>query len=832
MAGLVAPTQVGVRGGQPLRSLLRIRTGLRCLVGALVLVTASPAFAISGSQAKSRAQLSIQAVESSSGNIQKASARARRQRLTPAQRIAAGDILYRNKDYDRAIDVFSGVVELHRQGKADAPSNADALYLLGESYTKTRQLLSAKRAYREIVDKGSSSPYDSYAGRAVSRLIDIAIKTENYASLDEVYAKLGSLPTNDASGSLPYARAKMQFARKEYDASKSAATGVSTASPYGMQAQYLLGVIMVKQATPAPPADAATPEALKDDKKPDQPTIVSGKAVEEVVPKERYAAAIEQFRRVTRMKAETDSQRHVIDLAWMAVGRLFYESDNYLDAADAYSHVDRKSPEFSNMLYELAWVYVRLGDYQRAQRALEVLSITDPENLRFADGSLLRADLMLRSGQFEKALTLYRSVRSRFDPIREQVTTFLADTTDPAIYYDKMVQEELETSETGGDLSPVVVQWAREEAENDRAFSLIDDVAASRDLIKRSQRLIMKLNGVLGAPTRIKAFPEIMAAMEQALGLLNKTALARRTLAQGMDDEAGNASGELATVRAERRSLMKRMGYLPVTSGDFSLREGVGQRQWNSVSQKIQRLELEADKIQAIINGLKRVLKDAEQFGVTKDPTSRQRFQAEIAANERDLEVYRKKISGYREAVEMGKSQIGFGDQRYVDDDRIRRRFREVFNREVQLAASGGDSSAQDYARSIQPILTRANNAEDSLELVKKRLEGEAEAQARGLKQQVDQEAENIAKYTDELDGLDQQARILVGEMAMKNFGLVRDRLKSIVLRADVGIVQQAWEVREEQLMRVRNLQRERAREEQNLNDELREVLDDAGGDL
>jgi len=64
----------------------------------------------------------------------------------------------------------------------------------------------------------------------------------------------------------------------------------------------------------------------------------------------------------------------------------------------------------------------------------------------------------------------------------------------------------------------------------------------------------------------------------------------------------------------------------------------------------------------------------------------------------------------------------------------------------------------------------------------------------------------------------------------MKNFALVRDRLKSIILRADTGIVQQAWELREEQLSRVRTLQRERAREDQNLSDELREVLDDAGG--
>jgi hypothetical protein len=460
-----------------------------------------------------------------------------------------------------------------------------------------------------------------------------------------------------------------------------------------------------------------------------------------------------------------------------------------------------------------------------------VLSITDPESLQFADGSLLRADLMLRSGQFDKALTLYRSVRSRFDPIREQVAKFLEETQDPAIYYDKLVNEQLETTEKGA-LSPVVIQWARDEAENDRAFGMIDDVAASRDLIRKSRRLVNKLNAVLGSSTRMRAFPELVAAMEQALGLLNKSALARRTLAEGMDDEAGNASGELAGVRAERRALMKRMAYLPVTSGDFASREASGEKQWNKVSQKLQQLELEADKIQAIVNGLKRVLKDADKFGVTNDINSRQRFQAEIAANERDLEAYRKKISEYREAVEMGRVQVGFGDQRYVEDDEVRKRFREVFNREVQLAASGADPSAADYARSIQPLLNRADTVEDTLEASKSRLEKEAESQAKSVSQQVADESEKIEKYAGDLDELDQQARLLVGELAMKNFALVRDRLKGIVLRADVGIVQQAWEVREEQLMRVRNLQRERAREEQNLNDELREVLDDAGGDL
>ncbi len=43
-------------------------------------------------------------------------------------------------------------------------------------------------------------------------------------------------------------------------------------------------------------------------------------------------------------------------------------------------------------------------------------------------------------------------------------------------------------------------------------------------------------------------------------------ARARGTLAEGIDDVANsNVSGELATVRNERRALMKRLGWMPVT---------------------------------------------------------------------------------------------------------------------------------------------------------------------------------------------------------------------------------------------------------------------------
>jgi hypothetical protein len=274
------------------------------------------------------------------------------------------------------------------------------------------------------------------------------------------------------------------------------------------------------------------------------------------------------------------------------------------------------------------------------------------------------------------------------------------------------------------------------------------------------------------------------------------------------------------------------MGWLPVSEVDFARRDEAGERQWNNVSQGLSRLSLEADRLNAIVNGLKRVLREADQHGVTADAGSRERFRLEIEANERDLTTYRQRIEEYRNAIDLGRAQIGFGDSRYVEDEEVRRRFREVFAREVALCASGqGGEDAASYARSIQPLLTRADVLDSRLESQARGLDEQARISADEISRKVSNELAILEASAQNLDTLDQQARLLVGEGAMKNFALVRDRLKSVVLRADVGIVQEAWEVREEQRGRVRNLQRERSREENSLNDELREVLDDAAED-
>lgn len=791
-----------------------LRSGEFAAVG-LALFFARPSFALSTSEAQGRATTVVQSVEADIGRPPPPS-KFREPPATPAVRIANADMLLHAKNYDAAIGVLSKVLELNRQGKATENDYADASFLLGEAYFQSHQYLSSRRHFREVLDRASRPAYSEYVGRSLSRLVDVALRTDDLDSLDYVFTRLDALPQADKSGSLAYARAKAFYARKDFNTAKSAVNSVPVGSEYTLQAQYLLGVVLMKESLMvARPAPAATNPGST------QKPVAA--------PDARFTQAIEQFRKVTRMPAPTAATRHVVDLSWMAIGRLFHETDDYVEAAEAYSHVDRRSPEFSTMLYELAWVYVRLGDFERAQRALEVLTITDPNNLELADGSLLRADLMLRAGEFQNALGLYKDVSGHFDPIRQQLDDFLKSTNDPAVYYDRLTADDFGAA-SNDKLPKVVLEWARDQAEDQHVFGVIDDVSRSRALIRDSRKLASKLSAVLAGSSRVKAFPEIQVQLQQVFSLSNKLARARGTLAEGMDDVASaNVGAELATVRGERRSLMKRLGWMPVTEGEFMRRDESGDTQWGKASQALQELTIEADKLNAIVNGLNRVMSEADKHGVTGDPQSRQRFQLEIEANERDLGTYHTKIEEFRNAIDVGKAQIGFGDQRYVDDQDIRKRFRELLSREVALVAAGQDSSeAASYARSIQPLLGRADNDDAALDTQRVKYEQQAIEKADGLRAKISDEIALVETYAQNLDGQDQQARLLVGEIAMKNFGLVRDRLKNIVLRADVGIVQEAWEVREEQALRVRNLQRERAREEQTLNDELREVLDDA----
>jgi tetratricopeptide (TPR) repeat protein len=751
----------------------------------------------SSDDAITAAQGDLTYVSRNIGGVDTAVAGTKTERQNVQERLVNAEFLYRTNDLTRAILVTSEIIEEY-PGTTAIP---DALWLRGEAYYAAHDYMGARRDYRALVDHSSEPGYQQYQGRALARLVDVVLRLNDPPqTLAPIFEKLNTVPPAQIDAGLLYAKGKAYYQQQAWNDANAAFQQVANGTAYTHQARYFQGLIAMKQARPA--NGTTTPS---------------------------YKAAIDAFRVATELPPDTPEHQHVIDLSWMAIARLFYETEQYQQAAAAYAKVDRSSPEFDTTLYELAWVYVRIGDVQRADRALELLGLADPNSPHLGDGTLLRADLLLRAGAFDRALELYQSVLAQYEPMRTKVQSFLDSTKDVAVYYDKLARQQLDLLDQNDALPALAIRWAREAEDGPLAFAVIDDVNECKTLIKQSNLLIDKLTALVGASNRVRAFPELQAGEEAALALLNRVSRARLTVAKALDgEEPGDLGGEMGQVRQQRRALMAAIEGLPIEAADFARRMQEGEQQWNHLSQSLTERTLEVDTLQADVNGLRRMLRDGPAQGVARDPATVQRFQAELDANEGDLKRYRDDMTDLRRQIEMGRAQIGLGDARFQNDATARTQFRDLLDREVQLASSGaGGGGAQRFAAPATGVLSQARQYEDQLTAIIGKLEAEVAQRAGVMQAKVEVERASMAKFQQQLDGLDGEARDLVGHVAQRNFGLVRDKLRNIVLRGDVGITEQAWELREEELDRVRNLQGERARQEQLLDEELKEVRDD-----
>ncbi|MEO7097351.1 MAG: tetratricopeptide repeat protein [Polyangiales bacterium] len=717
------------------------------------------------------------------------------------QMIADGDLLFRLRDYPRAILVFSQIMEKYPNNK---PAYAEATYRAGEALYASRDFLSARTKFKLVADHSKESEYRPYASKAVARLVDIAMRVDDPKdpkSADEVLARINSLGAGEVDSTILYAKGKALFFKKDYDAAKASLGSVGADGGFQHQARYILGVIAMKQAA-------------------------AGK----------YAAAIDAFRKATELPGDTDDHKEVVDLSWMAIGRLFYEMDQLDQAILAYQHVDRSSKHFDTMLYEIAWVYVRQEDQDKATRALDLLALANPDSPYSVEGELLKADILLRKADFKKALETYEKVRDELDPLRKRIDDYLASGKTASEYYDKLTGAQLEALDGPDSLPPLVIRWAKEQEDGALAFAVVEDVAQTKELLTQAQAMLDKLQLVAKGSNRLRAFPEMKDGYQRVLALLNRVSRARGDIGEGLDDaEPGDLSGypEIDAVREQRRRLEKLIWGLPYDEDGFAKREEEAAAQWRGVSQQLQQRQIEIDMLQAQVNALRRYLKTkVDAGGQSITPQQVAEYQKQLEDSDKELQVFKKEAADLRVLVEQGKVQVGIGDARFQNDENAREQYRDVLEKEVSLVAAQLGGDAKSYASKAQPVLARARVTETKVKEQKAILDAELAKKVGGLQVQLDAEQAALNSYRDQLAKFDEEARGVVGEVAKRNLGLVRDKLTALVMRAEVGIVDQAWNEREVRKTILRDRQIELKEQERLLDDELKAITNDGAAGI
>lgn len=708
------------------------------------------------------------------------------------ERLTDGELYLRLEDYLRAAILFTDIVEHYPAHRA----YPEALFLLGESLFHAGDYLGARRRYAEVAERSSEPAFAQYLQMSLSRLIEIAIHTRDFREIDAYFGRLEALPSSELSVTTAYFRAKYLYNRavpidEVLNAPPSSAIGgidqarlerarqgflaIADGSEYALRAKYFVGTI----------------HSLRGE----------------------YLDAIAAFRGILGPDPANESESQVVELTYLALGRLYYETEQLEQAAEAYRAIEQTSVHFDTALFELAWTYIRMGDAIQAERALEVLSVAAPDSPLNADGKILRGDLLARSGRYEEAEVVFDEVRDTFGPIRDDLERTRLEHPDLHAYFRGVVRENLDSFDLDDFLPPSARRWIDLEGDYERALEVLADLTEAKQLVAETDELAQRITAALSAPNRVSVFSDLRRQRERSTGLRNRAARARGTLISSEASLRGHRQGEVARVRSRREELQATVMKMPVHTEEFIDRDLTELEQYRVAERQLQSLRVEILGLEARIVASRTAMTAIDPEKVDPEALRRQ-----LAQHEAEVKDFEAQLIWIRRRLEVGRLHVGVGDKRYQADDAEREKFIDLVRRERQLAGSGGAQYDTAFSR-VASIEQRLDERDAEIAAMVQRRVAE-------MLSVVDEETANLARYRRALGSLDGETEDVVGAITYLNFNRVHQRFYELVLRADVGKIDVSWAKREDRRLRLDVLTRERARELQALDDEFRDVMD------
>ena len=109
--------------------------------------------------------------------------------------------------------------------------------------------------------------------------------------------------------------------------------------------------------------------------------------------------------------------------ATLSAARDFYKAGKYANAAAAYESIDRDSKDFLRSREELAWSYLRAGDWTKLRGVLAHIN-TSLVPLRWRlEGRVMSAMLHLRECQYEKVKAELALFQTEMAPLVQKVSS-------------------------------------------------------------------------------------------------------------------------------------------------------------------------------------------------------------------------------------------------------------------------------------------------------------------------------------------------------------------------------------------------------------------------
>ena len=740
------------------------------------------------------------------------------------RRLVEAQVAYGMKNYTDASILLYDTVEKR-------PGNRvyrDSLFILADSLFHKGDYLSSRTYFRKLLaDFGERHP--QYA-LALARLVELSLRLHDDDGVQDVLARLERLATT--SDTATYVRAKYLYSAGRPDEAAPLFAAIGATSQHYFQARYFL-------------------------------------AVHSIV-KVELATAAKILYELVRVQPKNAADKRIVELSHMALGRIHYEREQLSESVDQYLMINRKSDLFDDSLYEVAWVYVKGKEYDKALRALELLALANPDSARTPEVRILEGNLRIRKAksiselargnareEYSKAQATFEKTRDAYTPARDELMKVIAAHADVGMFFDQITTQSTnafdvaspagpspqlgaeDAAAAGAQSQPVVdgtvplalpslaVTWLREEAQVKRVVVVSDDLATIRKDLSEADALLIRIDRAVSSPSRVQIFPALADRRDRANSILSDA----NGIRSKMVGEAHKLADKVATPEEEGRlraiADIRLHEEKRLTGAQGERTRGVSaiKQSFVELDKSAQELEVTITSIEAEITAMDRFEKDLEAQGKTKDAAA---WATESAGLRGDVDGLRKELAAIRGEAVTGQDEAGLNDADAEKEARLA--FEKASTDELgQIQAIGARMSSGDQAKlgRIMGILGRCDAVVATVERANGQIDSVADSQLVDIRASLVEEKQRLQEYLGSLQGYEGENKDVGTEVIASSFGAVSDKFYNIVVRADLGVVDVAWAQKEEAKGYRERMNLESAKEKKVLGEIFRESTED-----
>lgn len=708
--------------------------------------------------------------------------------LRAGRRYEDGRAQYDRGDWLHAAVLLSEAVD--EPAFRDARGLADATFLLADALRRQGECGAARRRYADFLALGAPDR----RAEAVSGALECAVKDRRTGDVDALLAESQRTFSGAPPAEVQYLSAKAVFQRTDLAAAerldRAAAAFARVGAPFQQQAAYFLGVIEIER--------------------------------------KNLHGSLQWFDGCARAEPQDSRQTEVRELCMLALGRVHAEMGNADAARDWYSAVAWGSARFAEASYELAWGYVKGKQYDRALRTASFLPELSPESPLAPEAKLLQGHLLLKLGRYGEATEAYNAVINTYAPVRDELDAILSMQEDPVRYFNELVGRRGKAFDVAAVLPPVAARWASSKREVSLAVDLVRSLDAARKDVQDSADAAARVEVLIARGAGLDAFPGLQRAYAAADAVENDAARIEADAVAALSAVAertlyGAAREALLKARAARTALEPGVAPLPRT------REAAEERQLR-MRRRLEKVEAEGFRTGFRIAGLAAIVDGTEAWierhraDIDSDPGGRQELAEELRRHREVIEGYAVQLRALKQEIVRVRDTSGGADA-LADEARIRAEYLAAVEEErvaaeaARGAVAGPDAAAFERADGVRALLAGVRARARAAKLG---FAGDAARRAGELRDRLSAERVAIAAQEVALDGVQADAKDLVGQIAYRALNEVRAQFYALVLKADVGVVDVAWSRKRVRLEKIQQLSMQKASEIEQIEREYR----------